>query len=262
MHDTVKALEAFNVRLCNETGAGKGHETTAEASARYYEALTRLANEARQLIAACRAAHVKSAYVDGLESALGRAVGAHGEASPQQGYTTEFPDYDASTLPSIPAHWEDKSYRNDCSPFWLISPSLGVFIDYADEAQREFKECSRFTVVRMEEGQHCDRDEGPLLATDDWQEVLAFTIGETFAANIEEQLSADELAEVKRRNAHVYGEGICATHDYCDANMPMAEAFEFIMGREPDVSADDDVTLWNAAWERARADHFTAEKGQ
>ncbi|MBB5986004.1 hypothetical protein [Sphingobium lignivorans] len=86
-------------------------------------------------------------------------------------YATEFPDYDASSLPAIPAHWQDASWHNDPCPFWLISQSMGVFIDYVDPAQKEFPDTPRFAVIRMVEGQH-STDALPLLETDDWAQVL------------------------------------------------------------------------------------------
>lgn len=42
----------------------------------------------------------------------------------------------------------------------------------------------------------------------------------------------------------------CASHDHCDANVVMLEAFEERFGREPNLDADTD--LFNAAWEIAR----------
>ena len=88
-------------------------------------------------------------------------------------YRECFPDFDPSTMVVIPADWKDMSFRNDNMPFFLISPALGVFIDYADPAQREFPN-KRFMVVQMEDGEHPDDADEPLLETDDWAEVLDF----------------------------------------------------------------------------------------
>lgn len=51
----------------------------------------------------------------------------------------------------------------------------------------------------------------------------------------------------------------CATHDYTDANMLMFRALTETLGREPDLEADADVILFNAAWERARSHGFSKE---
>ena len=48
-----------------------------------------------------------------------------------------------------------------------------------------------------------------------------------------------------------YADGACASHDFCDANMAMAPAFTQVMGREPDVSSEEDAAIWSDAWELA-----------
>lgn len=51
---------------------------------------------------------------------------------------------------------------------------------------------------------------------------------------------------------------VCHTHDYCDANMVMLEAFQTVFQREPDMESDDDLELWNDAWAIAKAADFFA----
>ncbi len=70
---------------------------------------------------------------------------------------------------------------------------------------------------------------------------------------------ADHLGEIVARNRTVeYGETCCATHDFCDANMTMAEAFESVVGHGLDCGSDDDCALWNAAWGLSRSGEFSA----
>lgn len=70
---------------------------------------------------------------------------------------------------------------------------------------------------------------------------------------------AEHLPEIRRRNAaSEYG---CATHDFCDANEIMGEAFKAVMGRNilPDDDSEpteSDCDLRNAAWEIARKAEF------
>lgn len=57
--------------------------------------------------------------------------------------------------------------------------------------------------------------------------------------------------------------GICASHDYCDANVAMEVAFERIIGREsimPDEGPQgpEDQRAWDAAWNMARVAFLTA----
>jgi len=83
----------------------------------------------------------------------------------------EFPDYEASSLPEIPADWEEASWHNDVCPSWQTPASgrtyLHIFIDYLDPDQRELGD-QRFSVSEIDE----DGDSGHLMDTDDWQAVL------------------------------------------------------------------------------------------
>jgi hypothetical protein len=84
-----------------------------------------------------------------------------------------------------------------------------------------------------------------------------------FVAVLREWLTPAEMAEMRRRNVANIGAPICASHDYCDANVAMDVAFERIVGREsvmPDEGPQgiDDQALWDAAWSLARARYLTA----
>lgn len=49
----------------------------------------------------------------------------------------------------------------------------------------------------------------------------------------------------------------CSSHDYCDANMIMAEAFENTYKRFPDIQPmSDDMALMSQAWEMAKQNEF------
>jgi hypothetical protein len=93
-------------------------------------------------------------------------------------------DYIADVAPLIPADWTDRSWHNDAMPFFLASPSVGVWIDAADADQSDWSDgrksgaTKRFMVVRMEDGgidgpQHSDAANAMVGETDDWQELLA-----------------------------------------------------------------------------------------
>jgi hypothetical protein len=76
------------------------------------------------------------------------------------------------------------------------------------------------------------------------------TLAATFLTVLAEELTPDQLAEVYRRNSSmpVYTRlGPCASHDFCDANMVMAEAFTR-HGVEVDIDDDTQCALWGAAW--------------
>lgn len=84
--------------------------------------------------------------------------------------TTEFPDFDTSTLPAIPAGFEDSSWHNDSCPSWHHEGlGLSIYIDYVDPSQRECQhpEGPRFSLLMRP-----DDEPHALCHTDDWQEVL------------------------------------------------------------------------------------------
>jgi hypothetical protein len=88
-----------------------------------------------------------------------------------------------------------------------------------------------------------------------------------FVDVIHEWTTAAELAEIKKRNA-TYDAGVCATHDFMDANMAMQEAFVRTFSREPFTPIDveegttseerveHDLTHWNRAWDIAKREHL------
>lgn len=86
-------------------------------------------------------------------------------------FREEFPDFDPTAMPAIPANWRDQSWHNDSCPSFNAGNGRVVFIDFADAAQREFPDISRFTV-------HADPEiadsNDVLFESDDWAAVLAF----------------------------------------------------------------------------------------
>lgn len=86
-----------------------------------------------------------------------------------------------------------------------------------------------------------------------WPE-RAVRMGDRFAAILQQWLTPAEFAQMQARNAFDprYGERACASHDFCDANMAMAQAFTETVGREIDAAVSADAALWASAWESAR----------
>lgn len=84
----------------------------------------------------------------------------------------EFPDFDLSTLPAIPADWEEDSWHNDaCPSFTAHDGKLKIYVDYDTPELREFPELAfRYSVSSY-------NDAGDILThleTNDWPAVLAF----------------------------------------------------------------------------------------
>lgn len=81
-------------------------------------------------------------------------------------------------------------------------------------------------------------------------------LAQAFRAAILAEVGPIKAAEIDRRNRDPEYAGCCASHDFCDANMPMAEAFEATFGREVNPADDADAAIWNEAWDKARAAGF------
>lgn len=78
-----------------------------------------------------------------------------------------------------------------------------------------------------------------------------------FVALLYRDLTPEQFfaAQVANRGSE---EGVCASHDHCDANMVMLEAFRLITGEQEAFNlSPDEVELWNAAWNIAKRDHLT-----
>jgi len=80
----------------------------------------------------------------------------------------EFPRYDQTTLPAIPADWKDISWHNDTCPSFAIGESINVHIDYLNPDDRdEPHDYPRFGMCF-----DADSDRARWHSTNDWDEVL------------------------------------------------------------------------------------------
>lgn len=86
-----------------------------------------------------------------------------------------------------------------------------------------------------------------------------------FAIELERDIGRVGLAKTVRVNKERADPFTCASHDYCDANMTMAEAYSRLFGQvewieeghdESDTSGQD---RWNLAWDFAKRNHFFTE---
>lgn len=86
-------------------------------------------------------------------------------------------------------------------------------------------------------------------------------LAKAFADNLKAELSADDWKEMRRLNATAeFDWPICASHNFCDANMPMADAFEKVCGfpaLSDDGMSDENISLWNQAWKIAKLSYLT-----
>jgi hypothetical protein len=85
---------------------------------------------------------------------------------------------------------------------------------------------------------------------------LCTEIGKEFSSILLRDLGIDVMREVIEKNSTEKYEGVCASHDYCDANVVMAEAFNKICGREIELGSEEDCFWWGEAWNYAKANSF------
>jgi hypothetical protein len=62
-----------------------------------------------------------------------------------------------------------------------------------------------------------------------------------------------EWETMVKDNAAEKDDGICHSHDFCDANMAMAEAFQKVHGRECVANDDGDIAKMTEAWDLAKS---------
>ncbi len=79
------------------------------------------------------------------------------------------------------------------------------------------------------------------------------TIGEAFVRKLREWLTPEEFAEMRRRQPTA-PPNVCASHDFCDANMAMNEVME-AHGHN-----HDEALLWGKAWDHAIVVYLDDEK--
>jgi hypothetical protein len=85
-----------------------------------------------------------------------------------------------------------------------------------------------------------------------------YRLARVFAAKLRSAITADQWRAMCRRNL-IAAEGVCASHDFLDANDVMAEAFAEVIGHEQDCASDPDAVIWSKAWSIARAQYLVED---
>lgn len=82
-----------------------------------------------------------------------------------------FPDFDVSSLPTIPAGWKESSFHNDACPSFTVAEKDGsflmVYVDYPNKEEREWPMEARFCILIS------NVDVTDSFDTNDWSEILA-----------------------------------------------------------------------------------------
>lgn len=79
-----------------------------------------------------------------------------------------------------------------------------------------------------------------------------------FSKILNEWLTQEEITSINQLNStQEYLESdSCASHEFCDSNQAMVEAFEKVYNREPDTRIDSDVEIINQAWAISKQNQF------
>jgi hypothetical protein len=172
----------------------------------------------------------------------------------------EFPDYPAEAIPDMSdLPWlEAQFWHNDAAPIWAIGEASDIGIGFCalhpDPAQRTEEGQADHPRFQAWYGE----DNLTIVSTDDLEVAKAAlreaALADRFTAVLREWLTKAEFAEMLRRNEGDprYAGDSCASHDFCDANEAMAEAWADVIGGEIDLDSDAETAIWNAAWRRAR----------
>jgi len=94
------------------------------------------------------------------------------------------------------------------------------------------------------------------------------SLARAFASTLLEWIGPGNLTQAIRRNRTETSPLVCHSHDFCDANMAMEQAFYEVFERAPlmecdaaegrctAAESDADLDAWNEAWEMARSREF------
>lgn len=206
----------------------------------------------------------RTAEVDGLVSLTHSLTTS--EVTPK--WATFFVDYPIATMVPIPQSWTDESWRHETAPsFGPCSGPLGelaqIWIDYEDPARREIPEATRFSFCRRD----AIGELTSVYAGDDYEEAVRHVAIEQLACNFAHRLARTldptEWQDMRLRN-RTAGAGVCASHDFLDANMVMLDAWratrdDVIVGSGDAMTLASDLDHVNAAWTVATRHYLASD---
>ena len=84
------------------------------------------------------------------------------------------------------------------------------------------------------------------------RKVAAHALAAQFMLDLLDEIGSEKFGRACQRNATI-GAGMCASHDFCDANVVMSGAWEGAFEDQDPMNLNDeaDLELWNAAWKIA-----------
>jgi hypothetical protein len=88
-------------------------------------------------------------------------------------------------------------------------------------------------------------------------EQMTAELARAFFDELDSSLSHRDILAICERNARETNPNICHSHDFCDANEAMADAWAKCEGfPEFDLQNDEHRALWSAAWNECKRDYL------
>lgn len=191
------------------------------------------------------------------------------------------PDYAVPDSLALCVQFSDVSWGNDASPSFMSKDLVKrgekvfrsfIWVEHPDEAKREIPG-KRFRVSLAEmdakETEQLSGESFDVMETDDVTEAISEALSavqnnplnpeilaKAFSAVLFGWLTPEQRATVLERNKAEGNPSICHSHDFCDANMAMVEAFQNLGVGEIDSQDDEQTALWDAAWALAKSSGF------
>ena len=141
----------------------------------------------------------------------------------------------------VPDGLINASSGNDVCPSVMTEPTNNIpsfyvqlFVDYKDPADREDPDSDRYTIyVMTDDGDHYTDH----YTTDVYGCALTAVLGYRFAVNIRDWVTDVDWTAMRAKARQLAADGVtnvCPSHDYCDANEALLDAFTSIYGQLPD----------------------------
>lgn len=91
-------------------------------------------------------------------------------------------------------------------------------------------------------------------------EIITNSVAVVFSNKLKEVMTDENMAEIVKRNHTERIDQICHSHDFCDANMLMADAIKDSVEGWESMSASAYTEIWNTAWDIAKQKNFYTEE--
>lgn len=161
-------------------------------------------------------------------------------------------------LTDCPYYWADKA-DGPCPGYAYVEDDGGLFIDrLADGTYQLVIANMDYVSAELHDLERKLYRFGVEEGWFSWDAPLgdpetAVRLSERFAELLHEDLTPAQFAAMVTRNRVETSKGVCHSHDFCDANVTMADAWRQVIGDDFDADDEAQTAVWNEAWELAHS---------